>query len=191
MAGGKKKKKPVANPARGFATTSLPSKAKQIDAPEQSSDDQDGSTADPAASSLGQSRVLPFRGTVHESEKSKLKASGIEDMTPEQLEQHLENAELQSLLDANSTRCKAEAKRQVTKLEAERRQLRVQAQRLSTVHWLPFELISEILDTYRNGDNHNLATTITNASGLTLFDESRTLNGPLDFVSSRSRTEFA
>ncbi|RMZ81393.1 hypothetical protein DV738_g2225, partial [Chaetothyriales sp. CBS 135597] len=66
-------------------------------------------------------------------------------MTPEQLEAHLEDSELQYLLDSHSIACKSDASRQVSRLYSERRQLRQQAYKLDLHPWLPDETVEEIL----------------------------------------------
>lgn len=137
---GKKKKKPAANPARGFATTSQPSKPKAApDVVEQPlippQDD---------ASTLNESE-----GTNGSTESPHQKASDekdVENMTPAELEQHLEQSELQYFVDAHAARVKSDAVRQLTKLENERRQLRQLADRASLSE-LTEDLREEILST--------------------------------------------
>ncbi|KAL1954208.1 hypothetical protein VTO42DRAFT_1526 [Malbranchea cinnamomea] len=135
----KKKKKPASNPARGFATVSVPSKQK----------------ATAITESLQQPSVL--KGTPDPSEKqSAQKATGsssgsgskqeLHQLSPEELEKHLEEAELLSLVEKYAAKCKNEASRQVDRLETERRVLRPQAQPLSLINWLPRELLDQILE---------------------------------------------
>lgn len=135
---GKKKKKPAANPARGFATTSLPSKPKVVsDVDEQ-----------PLVSSQDETSTLnEVEGTDGRAESHRQKASNeknVENMTPTELEQHLEHSELQYLVDAHAARVKSDAAKQLTKLENERRQLRQLADRASMSE-LTEELREEIL----------------------------------------------
>lgn len=141
----KKKKKPAANPARGFATTSLPSRAKVVDEAEQvpstlpvltPGNGSSAATNSPQAGTknLSQDRALPT-GT-----------SDIGNMTPEELETYLENAELDSLLNKYATKCIAEANRQVARLETEKRQMRSQAVKLSTYGWLSEETTVQLFD---------------------------------------------
>jgi ATP-dependent RNA helicase DHX29 len=139
----KKKKKPATNPARGFATTSLPSKSKIVEGPGNNSvaDDTDpqvsggdGSVPTPASDKDGNTKP----GEVSSQ------APNIEDMTPEELEAHLENSQLEALLDKYAVKAIANASRQVARLENERRQLRQQARTLSTYSWLPDETIHEL-----------------------------------------------
>ncbi|KAL1967815.1 hypothetical protein VTN77DRAFT_2504 [Rasamsonia byssochlamydoides] len=134
----KKKKKPASNPARGFATVSVPSKPKI--------------TESAGVSSTGESSVA-----VSESEKSTLsvetkqpqaeeKDKSLQNYSPEELERHLEEAELQSLVEKYASKCKSDADRQVSKLETERRLLRPQASLLNLTDWLPPEILDRILE---------------------------------------------
>lgn len=133
----KKKKKAAANPARGFATTSLPSRAKVIDEAEQASTESAVNPANGASAANSNSQ----NGGKTFSQDSSLPTgtSDITKMTPEELEAHLENAELDSLLNKYATKCIAEANRQVTRVETERRQMRSQSVKLSTYSWLSEE----------------------------------------------------
>ncbi|KIX10435.1 uncharacterized protein Z518_01517 [Rhinocladiella mackenziei CBS 650.93] len=143
MAPNKKKKKSAANPARGFATTSLPSKARPPDKPNkelvniETGEKGQHVSAAPAESAGGQI-------TGRKGDESSEQTSDIKNMSPEDLEAHLENSELEALVEKYAMRSMAEARRQVTKLETERRQLRSQAYRLSTYNWLFDELVDEI-----------------------------------------------
>jgi ATP-dependent RNA helicase DHX29 len=141
----KKKKKPAANPARGFATTSLPSRVKVVEEAEQApsnlpiltpGDVSSAANNNPqdGAKNLSQDRSLPT-GT-----------SEIGNMTPEELETYLENAELDNLLNKYATKCIAEANRQVARLETEKRQMRSQAVKLSTYGWLSEETTDQLFD---------------------------------------------
>ena len=140
----KKKKRPAANPARGFATTSVPSKSKIVE----QVDKGDVDTHEESQAEGGDTKVTA--GTTdnaapHDSEHSKQGAK-ISGMSPEELEAHLEDAELEAMVEKYATRCLANARRQAAKLETERRQLRLQAHKLSTYSWLPDETIDELFD---------------------------------------------
>ena len=76
--------------------------------------------------------------------------SDITRMTPEELEVHLENAELDRLLNKYATKCIAEANRQLTRLETERRQMRSQSVKLSTYGWLSDETTDRLFDMIGN-----------------------------------------
>lgn len=138
MAGGKKKKKPASNPARGFATTSIASKPKADEValeeepetpqelkgqPENNAKDSNKTSSDPTKS----------------SEPST-------EPSPDEFERQLELSELQLLVEKHAQKSKRDAQRQRTRLETDRRLLRGQAETLSTRKWLPPELMEEILD---------------------------------------------
>ncbi|KAL6239206.1 hypothetical protein BDW75DRAFT_199177 [Aspergillus navahoensis] len=132
----KKKKKPAANPARGFATVSVPSKVKPTETPEPAS------TAD--SKSVSESdRPTPAEPT--QTAPSSNEASYLQNYTPEELERHLEDAELQILVEKYAAKCKSDAARQAGKLETERRVLRQQAVPVNHVEWLPSDVVSSIL----------------------------------------------
>jgi ATP-dependent RNA helicase DHX29 len=139
MAPNKKKKKAAANPARGFATVSIASKPKELEqkkgtvSNEGSKDDGHHEGISPPAAN-GPAQQSPADG-----------GTAIEDMTPEELEAHLEDSELQSLLDANAARCRSDVIRQVSRLQVERRQLRGQSHKLATREWLEDEALERLL----------------------------------------------
>lgn len=132
----KRKKKPAANPARGFATVSVPSKPKSVDSATPTS------TAD-SRSVTESDRPTPAEPSQPPSEKRE--PSSLQNYSPEELEKHLENAELQLLVEKLAVKCKNDAARQVTKLETERRVLRQQAVSLNLLEWLPKEAQELIL----------------------------------------------
>ncbi len=136
----KKKKKPAANPARGFATTSVPSKSQTVSGPDDVAavDGSDHSQA-PGSDLSVSVAVIDKNSTPKDAQNPQ-----IQDMTPDQLEAHLENSELEEILDKHTARSDADTRRQVGRLETERRQLRPQAQKLSTYTWLPEETIDEV-----------------------------------------------
>ncbi|ESZ97414.1 hypothetical protein SBOR_2192 [Sclerotinia borealis F-4128] len=138
MAGGKKKKKPATNPARGFATTSIASKPKieAIEA-EQEKDVADDPVDTTESQQLGD-RTSEVVGNITTDQNSNL--------TPEEFEKQLEISELQILVEKHSQKSKRDALRQKTRLETDRRVLRGQAETLNTRKWLPPELMEEILD---------------------------------------------
>ncbi|RMD42899.1 hypothetical protein DV735_g2207, partial [Chaetothyriales sp. CBS 134920] len=140
MAPGRKKKKPAANPARGFSTTSVASKANLAESQDQDVTSTANKLPDPSEDRQG--GPSPAAGVAPSSSEQQ---GAIESMTPEQLEAHLEDSELQFLLDTHSTACKSDATRQVSRLYSERRQLRQQAYRLNLHPWFPDETVEEIL----------------------------------------------
>jgi ATP-dependent RNA helicase DHX29 len=136
MAGGKKKKKPASNPARGFATTSIASKPK-VELPEavdeltplkEPKDGADAQQIEP---------TVPATSFLVSNERA---------LTAEEFEKQLEESELQVLVEKHAQKSKRDAARQKTRLETDRRLLRSQAESLNTRKWLPPELMEEILD---------------------------------------------
>lgn len=131
MAAGKKKKKPVANPARGFATTSIASKPRVDISPGVSKE-------------IG---IEPEQQTAPDSTATKAQdPSPPKELTPEEFEQELEESELQLLVDTQAAKVKRDAARQKVRLETDRRVLRGHADPLNTKKWLPPELMEEVLD---------------------------------------------
>lgn len=138
MAGGKKKKKPATNPARGFATTSIASKPKTetVEAvPEKDVADDPVNTTESQQIGDKSSEAVGNGASNQDS-----------TLTPEEFEKQLENSELQILVEKYSQKSKRDALRQKTRLETDRRVLRGQAETLNTRKWLPPELMEEILD---------------------------------------------
>jgi ATP-dependent RNA helicase DHX29 len=134
MAGGKKKKKPASNPARGFATTSIASKPK-VDAVD----------IEPDLTTTKLPISIENQQVESTTSSSRIK-SNENTLTPEEFEKQLESSELQVLVEKHALKSKREALRQKTRLETERRLLRAQAENLNTRKWLPPELMEEILD---------------------------------------------
>jgi ATP-dependent RNA helicase DHX29 len=133
----KKKKKAHGNPARGFSTVSVPSKPKR-DVSSDSEAPAAGPDDDPAPVPVPETATL----------NKDLEQTDIRDMLPDELEIYLETAELEALLKSNSTRCKSEATRQITKLKTETSQLRPQSVQLSTFSWLDDHTVEQILSIY-------------------------------------------
>jgi ATP-dependent RNA helicase DHX29 len=137
MAGGKKKKKPASNPARGFATTSIASKPK-------------AENTEPEASTTqkvlheNEDKLNEFSTTTGSSNEPSTVAETT--LTAEEFEKQLEDSELQILVEKYAQKSKRDALRQKTRLETDRRLLRGQAESLNTRKWLPPELMEEILD---------------------------------------------
>jgi ATP-dependent RNA helicase DHX29 len=141
MAGGKKKKKPASNPARGFATTSIASKPRaEISDPATGGDTLPKSDALSGSTTGGAGTTLAATSDVDTATKLPPQIS-LEDF-----EKQLDESELQSLVDKYSQKSKRDAARQVARLQTDRRLLRSQADSLNTRKWLPPELMEEILD---------------------------------------------
>jgi len=135
---GKKKKKPAANPARGFATVSIPSKPKDVITNDDSSIDHDQENSSHISIQPGNENALtPSQHTVPAREAT------IEEMSPEELEAHLEESELQLIVEQHAARVKNDASRQASRLQSERRQLRAQADPASIMEWSD-QLINQI-----------------------------------------------
>ncbi|KIX98109.1 uncharacterized protein Z520_06189 [Fonsecaea multimorphosa CBS 102226] len=149
----KKKKKPTTNPARGFATTSVPSKSKAVDEPDEALVSVNDTTQGPGTDAKLTAPVNDEHTASKNGEQARQDLK-IQDMTPEELEAHLEDSELEGILARYATRCIADARRQVVRLETERRQLRPQAQKLSTYSWLPEETVDDLFDVDAHDTSH-------------------------------------
>ena len=128
-AGNKKRKKPAANPARGFAKTSVQSKSKVEPINQETSTDASG------AASIS---------TPAEDEPPALPAQSLE--RNEDIQERLEEFELQQFVETHASKVKREASRQVSRLQTERRVLRGQSDFLPMTTWLPEELMQQVLD---------------------------------------------
>ena len=167
MPGGKKKKKPASNPARGFATTSIASKPKAEAAnvgPEQNATKELPSTIEnkqgesvPAEPEVGGSS-LPQKA-----------------LTPEEFEKQLENSELQVLVEKHAQKSKRDALRQQTRLETDRRVLRGQAENINARKWLPPELMEEILDLVKGEARYPGPTLESSAGSKQISEEELTI----------------
>lgn len=144
-----KKKKPVANPNRGFATTSIASKQKPDKAstagtstPDATVAKDDGKNSD----DLGPS-------TSHQEQQSdqvSIQQKELHELSPDELEKRLEDAELQRLVEKYSAKTSRDVSRHASKLQTDCRVLRKQAQPLYTRALLPDELMWQILDLARS-----------------------------------------
>ncbi|KAL2787443.1 P-loop containing nucleoside triphosphate hydrolase protein [Aspergillus keveii] len=133
----KKKKKPASNPARGFATVSIPSKVKPADS--------SGPALTVDSKSVSESeRPTPAEPTQPVPQPNE--TPSLQNYTPEELERHLEDAELQILVEKYAAKCKGDAVRQAAKLETEKRVLRQQAVPVNLLEWLPSDVVNSILN---------------------------------------------
>ncbi|KAF7719449.1 DEAD box ATP-dependent RNA helicase [Penicillium ucsense] len=165
----KKKKKTPSNPARGFATVSVPSKPKlesTADTPTTTAADSEATSQNDAQSSRPGSR--PTDETVSEISQA---GPSLHNYSPEELEKHLEEAELQIFVDKYSTKCKADAVRQATKLETEKRVLRQQAVSLSLLEWLPSDVQDRILELATVEEHEYLLSSAKSANAKTLVPD--------------------
>lgn len=142
MAGKKKSKKPAANPARGFATTSLPSKAREVS--------EDVAPAKPTNNETNKNNTQASKdapaadGTTAPTETAK--AAPEKALSPEEFERQLEESELQLLVEKYAPKVRRDALRQKTRLETDRRLLRGQADSINPKKWLPQDLMDHVLD---------------------------------------------
>lgn len=135
-----KKKKPAVNPARGFATTSIASKLKVEKTPQNEplplkDEVVVQSEAAPTAPSDTQTTTTNF-----DDERES------HDLSPEELEQRLERAELQGLVEKYAAKSNKDSSRHVARLTADYRILRGHAHPLQTRGLLSDELMAKVLD---------------------------------------------
>ncbi len=138
MAGGKKKKKPAANSARGFATTSIASKPRLDPAEAAAGIGADAVTAPKSSEEAATTADAPTSTAVAGNTEPQL--------SPEEFESQLEESELQLLVEKHAQKVKRDALRQKSRLETDRRLLRGQAEPVNSKKWLPPELMDHILD---------------------------------------------
>lgn len=147
MAPNKKKKKIASNPARGFATTSLPSKSKEARSNEDTEELCDAVIVSKNEHQMNAADTN--NGFINQNGSTKDQHGSINQMSPEELEAHLEDAELQNFVDTHANRVKADALRQVNRLESERRQMRSHSNRLATASWLSDDAMDNVLNMYK------------------------------------------
>ncbi|KAH7193190.1 P-loop containing nucleoside triphosphate hydrolase protein [Fusarium flagelliforme] len=142
MAGGaKKKKKPAANPARGFATTSVASKPRpEVAEPESKPAVAKGQNAPPST----QKDAPPSSSTNGDATTNTNTQEAT--LSPEEFEKQLEESELQLLVEKYAAKTKKDAVRQRTRLDTDRRLFRGQADSVNSFKWLPQDLMNHILD---------------------------------------------
>lgn len=143
MAGKKKSKKPAVNPARGFATTSVASRAR-VDLAEAPGDNTPAtqSNGDAAAAPLTKDAPQTTTGSTATAIEKKAPAA---QLSPEEFERQLEESALQLLVEKYAQKVRKDAQRQKTRLETDRRLLRSAAESINTRKWLPQELMDHIL----------------------------------------------
>ncbi|KAF2213674.1 hypothetical protein CERZMDRAFT_39467 [Cercospora zeae-maydis SCOH1-5] len=151
--GNKKKKKPAANPARGFATTSVASKPKSEDASEANSAVPSG-IATPAAQKTAAESMVQQAVSAPVPDA----ARELHELSPEELEAQLEASELQQFVEKHASKVKKEAARQVARLQTDKRVLRGQSDYLGVKAWLPDEITQQILDLIISDMKHDTAS---------------------------------
>ncbi|RGP59930.1 hypothetical protein FSPOR_10969 [Fusarium sporotrichioides] len=170
MAGGaKKKKKPAANPARGFATTSVASKPRpEVTEPEPKPAVAKGQDTPPST----QKDAPPSSSTVDNATATANSQEAT--LSPEEFEKHLEESELQILVEKHATKTKKDALRQRNRLDTDRRLLRSQADSINSFKWLPQDLMNHILDLVQAENRFtasSLSTSDSNGAGKMLPEE--------------------
>ena len=159
MAPSKKKKKPAANPTRGFATTSSISKSKLSDVDKL--DEESAAPAEATNTTIGQKQDVDSK-----QNDSNDRERELSELTPEQLEAQLEDSELQLFIEKYGSRCKKESARHVSRLETERRLFRGQAEYLRVNSWITEDIAQEIL-------RHIAAQKLNNSSRTKIADISK------------------
>lgn len=136
-----KKRKPQ-NLARGFATTSIPSKSKTqpIDETSKNDSNPEAQTTSPSDSGV---KTPEWMG--NQNPESNWNAPDLQQMTPEDLEQYLEDGEQQEFVVQYSAKVHRESARCVNKLQTDYRLLRGHAQNLNCRYMLPQSTVSQIL----------------------------------------------
>ncbi|KAF2402338.1 ATP-dependent RNA helicase A [Trichodelitschia bisporula] len=132
-----KKKKQAVNPARGFATSSVASKAniekQKVEVTPTETPQQLRETPQVAKPDL------PSRPEPSEPINELL------NLTPEEFEQQLEQNELQMLVDKCAAKVRRDSSRQISKLQTDCRRSQ-EAQSLALNQWLSGDLLSQIFD---------------------------------------------
>ncbi|KAK7705194.1 hypothetical protein SLS64_008030 [Diaporthe eres] len=160
MAGAKKKKtKPAANPARGYATTSVVSKTRVE--PTENPADVPKKGSDAPGKKLS---TVPLQPSA-ETDKSSSAAAKKPELTPEEFERQLEESELQILVDKFAQKTRRDAQRQKQRLETDRRLLRGQAESVNAKKWLPQELMDHILDLIQAEGRFSASNTTSEGTG--------------------------
>lgn len=164
----KKKKKNVSNPARAVATTSIPSKVRENG----KAVSEGTAVCDTLERATVDSVSTDSRDTPATEEKAAEKQ--LADMSNEELEHHLAQAELQNFVDQYDAKSQKEASRQAAKLVNERRLSRQAADRLQYETWLTEDLIASIFDADAEASDQKDSIDVTNIVRLPK-DESETL----------------
>jgi ATP-dependent RNA helicase DHX29 len=136
-----KKKKPAGNPARGFATTSIASKAK------------------PEPPLVSKEEAAPLKEAAVEAEATTQAPPSTQPLrdevekTPEELEAQLEHDELQLLVEKYASKVRRDSHRQILKFQTDRRVLRSQSENMTVHDWLPQEVMDSIIALARAESN--------------------------------------
>ena len=136
MAPNRKKKKPASNPNRGFATVSIPK-------PKDNVEEISGSDAKELGNGVPPAKEIGFdieNATSTPAQTATAKQE-VEDLSPEEFERQLEESDFQLTIEKYREKAQRDASRQATRLQAERRMVRPQAETLYVNSWLPLELM--------------------------------------------------
>jgi len=166
-----KKKKPAANPARGFATTSIAKKIQPVAEEEVTHEKeqlQDGKHVTASTFSHQQSQQQQS-DTVGENPQDG-EQKKLHELSPEDLEKHLEQDELQLLVEKYGPQAQRAVDRQVGKLSTDYRLLRGNAAPLSVRALISEDLILKLVDLVRE-DLEDALKTSSNARKLLQEEE--------------------
>ena len=141
----KKNKKTQANPARGFATTSIISKSKANEDVAESADYQAKATEAPVSGIEGPTQT-------QEAARKASDAADLSTLGPEELEARLESEDLQLFVEKHGPKVKKDAARTISRLCTERRLARGQAETLNLRRWLPQDVLEAVLEGVREDD---------------------------------------
>ncbi|KAF4121009.1 ATP-dependent RNA helicase DHX29 [Geosmithia morbida] len=138
-----KKKKAAANPARGFATTSIASKPRPEPTAENPALSQ---TAAPPSNKDGAPPKTTATTATEAAAVPRSRQSEKKPLSPEEFENQLLESELQLLVEKHAQKIKRDAQRQRSRLETDRRLLRANADSINSIKWLPDCLVNHILE---------------------------------------------
>ncbi|KAI9704578.1 MAG: hypothetical protein M1820_005491 [Bogoriella megaspora] len=138
MAPKKRKTKPAANPARGFATTSISSKPKP-DEPNPALQ-----TPEPIKSDIVENPDSNQSNSVVVNDGKD--SHQLNQLTPDELEKELERSELQLFIEKHGAKHRQNASRATSKLFTDKRVLRGQASFLPTKEWLTDEIATSAMN---------------------------------------------
>src|ERR1700753_2238578 len=124
----KKKKKPAANPTRGFATTSIASKPRVEPNATSDIENDDALSTNQHPTNSAQ----PDQSSVQQPGTSGNQEKQLHELTPEELEEQLEKNDLQLFIETHGLKVAKNSQRQISKIQTEWRVLRSQSQSLYT-----------------------------------------------------------
>lgn len=141
-----KKKKPAANPARGFATTSIAKKVQPVAEQETTlKETHDAAHVTKLPPSGQQAGDVEAAGESKQDDQR----PELHELSPEELEKHLEQDELQLLVEKYGPQTQRAIDRQVGKLSTDYRLLRGHASHLGVRSMVSEDLILKLVDLVR------------------------------------------